>query len=36
VLGRFRANGIRPTFAEKMLSQGISLPAQMFEEDISI
>ena len=36
VLGRFRARGIRPRFAEKLLSQGISLPPQMFEEDVSI
>jgi pilus assembly protein CpaF len=36
VLGRFRANGIRPRFAEKMLAQGISLPAQMFEENSPI
>ena len=36
VLGRFKANGIRPRFAEKLLSQGITLPPQMFEEEISI
>jgi len=36
VLGRFKANGIRPRFAEKMMSQGIALPMQMFEEDVSI
>jgi pilus assembly protein CpaF len=36
VLGRFRANGIRPRFAEKMTAQGISLPTQMFEEDVPI
>jgi pilus assembly protein CpaF len=36
VLGHFRANGIRPKFAEKMLSQGITLPARMFEEDVAI
>ena len=36
VLGRFRANGIRPRFAEKLMSQGISLPTQMFEEDVPI
>ena len=36
VLGRFRATGIRPRFTEKMLAQGISLPARMFEEDVSI
>jgi pilus assembly protein CpaF len=36
VLGRFRANGIRPRFVEKMVAQGISLPTQMFEEDVPI
>jgi len=36
VLGRFRASGIRPRFAEKMMAQGISLPAQLFEEDVPI
>ncbi len=36
VLGRFKANGIRPRFAEKMMAQGISLPSQMFEEDVPI
>ena len=36
VLGRFKANGIRPRFAEKMMAQGISLPTRMFEEDVPI
>ncbi len=36
VLGRFRANGIRPRFVEKMMAQGISLPTQMFEGDMPI
>ena len=36
VLGRFRANGIRPRFVEKMVAQGISVPTQMFEEDVPI
>ena len=36
VLGRFKSNGIRPRFAEKMMAQGISLPTQMFEEDVPI
>jgi pilus assembly protein CpaF len=36
VLGRFRANGIRPRFAEKLMAQGITLPAQMFEEVVPI
>ena len=36
VLGRFRASGIRPRFAEKMMAQGITLSAEMFEEEIPI
>jgi pilus assembly protein CpaF len=36
VLGRFRASGIRPRFVEKMMAQGMSLPTQMFEEDVPI
>ena len=36
VLGRFRASGIRPRFAEKLLAQGIPLPPQMFEEEVPI
>ena len=36
VLGRFRSTGIRPKFAEKLISQGIGLPAEIFEEDIRI
>ena len=36
VIGRFKATGIRPRFAEKMVSQGITLPAQLFEENMSI
>jgi pilus assembly protein CpaF len=36
VIGRFKANGIRPKFAEKMLAQGIALPTHMFEEDVPI
>jgi pilus assembly protein CpaF len=36
VLGRFRAGGIRPKFAEKLMAQGVALPANMFEEDIPI
>ena len=36
VLGRFRASGIRPRFAEKMMAQGITLPAEMFDEEIPI
>ena len=33
VLGRFRATGIRPRFAERLQAHGISLPATMFLED---
>ena len=36
VLGRFRSTGIRPKFAEKLISQGIGLSAEIFEEDIRI
>ena len=36
VLGRFRSSGIRPRFVEKMMAQGISLPTQLFEEDVPI
>jgi pilus assembly protein CpaF len=36
VLGRFTASGIRPKFAEKLSSQGIHLPGDMFEEDIRV
>jgi pilus assembly protein CpaF len=36
VLGRFVASGIRPKFAEKLASQGITLPADMFDEEIHV
>lgn len=36
MIGRFRASGIRPRFVEKMVAQGISLPSQIFEEDVPI
>jgi len=36
VVGRFRASGIRPRFAEKLMSQGIPMPLQLFEEDVPI
>ena len=36
VIGRFTATGIRPKFAEKLTSQGIHLPGDMFEEDLRI
>jgi pilus assembly protein CpaF len=31
VLGRFRATGVRPKMAERLLSAGIQLPTSMFE-----
>jgi pilus assembly protein CpaF len=31
VLGRFRATGIRPKFAERLKASGISLAAQLFQ-----
>ena len=36
VLGRFRASGIRPKFAEKLMAHGVSLPASLLEEDLPI
>jgi pilus assembly protein CpaF len=32
VIGRFKATGIRPKFAEKLKSYGIPLPAAMFSD----
>jgi pilus assembly protein CpaF len=32
VLGRFKATGIRPRFAEKLKAHGIPLPAAMFSD----
>jgi pilus assembly protein CpaF len=32
VIGRFRATGIRPRFAEKLKSCGMTLPRIFFEE----
>jgi len=31
VLGRFRATGVRPMFAERLKASGIQLPANLFE-----
>jgi len=31
VLGRFRATGVRPTFAERLKLSGFQLPANIFE-----
>jgi pilus assembly protein CpaF len=36
VLGRFRSTGIRPKFSEKLIGQGIQLPADIFDEDIRV
>lgn len=36
VLGRFAATGIRPRFYERMLAQGIQLPAEVFESVVEI
>jgi len=34
VMGRFRATGIRPRFAEKLQASGISVPMNFFEESV--
>jgi hypothetical protein len=36
VLGRFAATGIRPKFYEKLLSAGIRLRADLFDEMIEV
>jgi pilus assembly protein CpaF len=36
VLGRFRATGIRPKFAERLRACGISLPMQLFQTVVEI
>jgi pilus assembly protein CpaF len=36
VLGRFRATGVRPKVAERMLAAGIRLPASMFEGVVEV
>jgi pilus assembly protein CpaF len=36
VLGRFAATGIRPKFYEKLLSAGIRLPADLFDEVMEV
>ena len=36
VLGRFAATGIRPRFYEKLLSAGIRLPGELFEESVDL
>ncbi|HVA01086.1 MAG TPA: CpaF family protein, partial [Terriglobia bacterium] len=32
VLGKFMSTGIRPKFAERLITSGIQLPAAMFEQ----
>ena len=36
VMGRFTTTGIRPKFSDKLTSQGIHLPADLFEEDLRV
>lgn len=36
VMGRFRATGVRPTFAPRLEVSGIHLPAQMFEHTYEV
>src|SRR5439155_1320281 len=36
VIGRFKSSGIRPKFAEKLMAQGIHLPAEIFDEEIRV
>jgi pilus assembly protein CpaF len=36
VLGTFTPTGIRPKFAEKLKASGISVPASMFEQSVSV
>jgi pilus assembly protein CpaF len=36
VLGRFRATGIRPKFADKLKSAGINVPASFFDHSVSV
>jgi pilus assembly protein CpaF len=31
VKGRFRATGVRPKFAERLLAKGVPLPAELFD-----
>ena len=33
VLGRFRATGIRPSFSDKLIAAGISVPEDLFDPD---
>jgi len=36
VLGRFRATGIRPAFAERLKASGIQLPGNLFEHSLEV
>src|SRR5579863_4832053 len=36
VLGRFHATGIRPKFAERLKSSGITLPASLFDHSVEV
>jgi pilus assembly protein CpaF len=36
VVGRFAATGIRPKFYEKLVSSGIRLRAEVFEEVVEV
>jgi pilus assembly protein CpaF len=36
VLGRFRATGLRPTFAERLKASGIQLPPNIFEHSFEV
>ena len=36
VLGRFRATGVMPKFAERLKTSGISLPAGLFEHSLEV
>jgi pilus assembly protein CpaF len=36
VIGRFRATGVRPKVAERLLAAGIQLPASMFEGVVEV
>jgi len=36
VLGRFRATGVTPKFAEKLKTSGITLSPSVFEHDVEV
>jgi len=36
VMGHFRATGIRPKCAEKLITSGFKLPTEMFEHVVSV